>query len=256
MFAMNPISREERLGGTLSALAGTLTSDFDVVQLLHTVMGECAALVGAQAGGLLLKNAHGSLELVASTSEAASFVEVMQLNADDGPCVESAKTGEHVFIADVERGSDGWVQFRQAALQAGFRSAQAVPLRVGSEPIGAMGMYSTDVAEFSRADAAIAQALADLASVGIFQERALRDRGMLAEQLQRAIDSRVVIEQAKGVIAASADVDMERAFELLRDYADRSGSKLHAVARNVVERSLDVAAMAASSTRPEETEAS
>ncbi len=235
---MTEVSMEERLGVALATLAETLTSDYDVVQLLHTVMGECVDLIDAQAGGLLLKNPQGRLELVASTSEGASFVEVMQLNAGDGPCVEAARTGAPVSIADVEDAGGDWAQFREAALAEGFHSAHAVPLRLRSDAIGAMGLYRNRRGDLNRADAAVAQALANLASIGIMQERAVRESGMVAEQLQRALDSRIVIEQAKGVIAASTGVEMEQAFRLLRDHARSSNLKLHIVASGVVDRSV------------------
>lgn len=244
---MSEIPREERLGGALATLAETLTSDYDVVQLLHTVMGECVDLIDAQAGGLLLKDAQGSLELVASTSEGVSFVEMMQLNAGDGPCVESARHGEPVSIADVEETSPDWAQFRDAAQAEGFHSVHAVPLRIRSDVIGAMGLYRTQRGDLSRADAAAARAFANLASIGIIQERAIRESGLVAEQLQRALDSRILIEQAKGVVAASIGVDMEEAFRLLREHARSSNLKLHTVAQGVVDRSLVLRA----SPRPE-----
>lgn len=235
---MTEVSREERLGGALATLAETLTSDYDVVQLLHTVMIECVDLVDAQAAGLLLKNAQGELELVASTSEAASFVEVMQLNGGDGPCVEAARTGATISIADLEEASGDWATFRDAALVEGFHSVHAVPLRIRSDVIGAMGLYRERRGDLNGAEAAVARALANLASIGILQERAIRESGMVTEQLQRALDSRVLIEQAKGVVAASADLDMEDAFRLLRAHARKNNLKLHTVARRVVDRSL------------------
>ncbi|ROR66217.1 GAF and ANTAR domain-containing protein [Agrococcus jenensis] len=241
---MTQVTREERLSGALATLAETLTSDYDVVQLLHTVVNECIELVDAQAAGLLLKNGHGDLELVASTSEAASFVEVMQLNGDAGPCVECARTGEQITVSDVEATSDDWVDFREASLAEGFHSSLGVPLRVHSEVIGAMGLYRTSTGDLSPADVAVAQALANLATVGILQERALRERGIIAEQLQRALDSRVLIEQAKGVLAASIDVDMEEAFRVLREHARTKNLNLHEVARGVVDRSMDIPGIA------------
>lgn len=236
--AITDASKEQRVAGALATLAGTLTSDYDLVQLLHTVLDECIDLVDAQAAGLLLENAHGELELVASTSEAAGFVEVMQLNAGDGPCIECARTGDQVSIADIEAAGGDWAQFREAALLEGFHSSYGVPLKIRSEVIGAIGLYRTETGDLSLAEVGVAQALADLASIGIVQERALRERGMVTEQLQRALDSRVFIEQAKGVVAATADVDMEEAFRMLREHAHSNDLKMHAVAELVVTRKL------------------
>lgn len=237
---MTQTSKEGRLYEAFSSIAETLTSDYDVVQLLHTVMGECLELLDVQAGGLLLKNADGQLELVASTSEGASFVEVMQLNAGAGPCVECLQTGHPVSVLDVEQVNADWSQFQDAALQQGYHSAHAVPLRVRSETIGSIGLFRAGTGDLDRTDADVARTLASLASVGIMQERIVRDSTLVAEQLQRALDSRVVIEQAKGVLAATTDVDMDDAFRMLRSHARSSNRKLHDVAQAVVARTLRI----------------
>ncbi|MET4099126.1 GAF domain-containing protein [Agrococcus sp. UYP10] len=237
---MDGMLTAERLGEALATLAETLTSEYDVLQMLGTVVSECVELVDAGAGGLLLKDAHGRPELVASSEEGVNFVQVMQLNAGDGPCVEAARTGTTVSVADVEQVGGSWAEFRETALGYGYRAVHAVPLRARDEVIGSMGLYRTAPGELSRADAAAARALANLASIGILQERAIRESGLLAEQLQHALDSRVCIEQAKGVIAASADVDMDRAFRMLRDHARKHNLKLLTVAQGVVDRSLEI----------------
>ncbi|WP_347757409.1 GAF and ANTAR domain-containing protein [Agrococcus sp. ProA11] len=246
---MRQMSREARLSESFAMIAHTLATDYDVVQLLHDVMGECIGLLDVQASGLLLKNAHGELELVASTSEAAAFVEIMQLNADAGPCVESLRTGETITLADVTQAPPAWEQFQAAALQHGFCAAHAVPLRAQADTIGAIGLFREQTGELSRADAAAAGALASLAALGILQERTMRSSSVVAAQLQRALDSRVIIEQAKGVLAASADVDIEEAFRILRRHARSSNRKLHEIAREVVARTLRLTASAAGAAR-------
>lgn len=238
---MNAISREARLNAAFVSLAETLTSEYDVVELLHTLMGECIGLLDVQAGGLLLSNPRGELELVASTSEGAGFVEVMQLNAGAGPCVEAFRTGESVSVADVEASPPEWAQFRDAALLEGYRSCHAVPLRVRTVVIGAMGLFRTHPGELAPDDARIARALSDVASIGVLQERVLRESAIVEEQLQRALDSRVLIEQAKGVLAALHDLDMDQAFQMLRDHARRSNRRLHAVAQGVIDREEHIA---------------
>ena len=203
-------------------------------------MGGCLDLLDVQAAELVLVNARGDLELVASTSQGAEFVEVMQLNAGGGPCVECVHTGESVSIVDVEQVQEGWAPFQAAALAQGFHSSHAVPLRIRSQTIGSMGLFRTRTGGLDADDSGIARALADLGSVGILQQRVLRESAMVTEQLQRALDSRVIIEQAKGVIAASADVDMEEAFRLLRGHARDTNGKLHDVAQAVVARPLRI----------------
>ncbi len=230
-----------RLNATFLTLAETLTSDYDVADLLHTLMGECVQLLDVQAAGLLLGTARGGLELVASTSQQARFVEVMQLNAGEGPCVECCRTGEAIEIADVGLTGAEWQEFRAAALREGFRSVRAVPLRVRSEVIGSLGLFRTRVGALDPMEADVALALANLASIGILHERVVREGSMVADQLQRALDSRVLIEQAKGVLAALSDADMDEAFEMLRRHARSTSTSLRDVSQRVVDRTLDLA---------------
>lgn len=241
---MTEISREARINQAFVTLADTLIAEYDVVDLLHTLLGECLELVDVQAGGLVLANGHGQLELVASTSERADFVEVMQLNAGTGPCVQCFNEGRVVSITDVDETSADWSEFRAAALLQGFHSVHAVPLRLRREIIGAMNLFRTDTGELSKRDAEVTQALADVATIGILQERIIRESGIVTEQLQRALDSRILIEQAKGVLAESAGVEMDEAFALLRNHARNNNLSLRFVAEGVVGRTLDVVSTA------------
>lgn len=174
----------------------------------------------------------------------------MQLNAGDGPCVECVSTGEVVSVADVRVTGGRWPGFREAALLEGFQSAHAVPLRVRSDVIGSLGVLRTSTGPLAPEDAVVARALADIASIGILQERVLRESAIVAEQLQRALDSRVLIEQAKGVLAALHDLDMNEAFQVIRDHARRNNLNLHVVAQGVIDRSIDIARATAHHRRP------
>ncbi|WP_306232428.1 GAF and ANTAR domain-containing protein [Agrococcus beijingensis] len=233
-------SRQGRVDAAFMTLAETLTSEYDVVELLHVLMDECLKLLDVQAAGLLLSSGHGDLELVASTSEGAAFVEIMQLNAGEGPCVECFETGEAVSVADVATMKAEWAEFRDAALREGYHSSYGLPLRVRSQSIGALGLFRTSPGELDPAEAQIARGLANIASIGILHERVLRESSAVNEQLRHALDSRVVIEQAKGVLAASAHVDVERAFDMLRAHARHHNLSLHDVARAVVERTMTI----------------
>lgn len=244
---MSDSSREQSLAAAFVMLADTLTSEYDMVELLHTLMDECIELLDVQAAGLLLANARGELELVASTSERADIVEVLQLNAGAGPCVECFATATAVSLGDVEAAPERWSQFRAAALLEGFHSVHAVPLRLRAEVIGAMGLFRKSAGALEPADAGVAQALADVATIGILQERLLRESGIVTEQLQHALDSRIVIEQAKGVVAESLGVEMDAAFAMLRAHARGNNLGLRAVAEAIVDRSLDSGAL---SSRP------
>ncbi|MHB1329861.1 MAG: GAF domain-containing protein, partial [Gemmatimonadales bacterium] len=196
---MTETSRERKLSVAFVKLADTLIADYDVVDLLHTLVEECTALVDTDAGGLMIADPSGQLQLVASTSERADFVEIMQLNAGSGPCLDCFATGTAVAVSDIEASGSRWPEFQAAAQQQGFRSVNATPLKLRGQVIGTMNLFSTRVGELSGSDAAVVQALADVATIGILQERLIRESGIVSEQLQRALDSRILIEQAKGV---------------------------------------------------------
>ena len=237
---MTEQSREARLNAAFVALADTLTEDYDVVDLMHTLVQECTEILDAQAGGLMLADAEGELQLLASTSESADLVEVLQLNAGVGPCVDCFSTGTTISVADIAASGDSWPAFRVAALEQGFLSVHATPLRLRGQVIGTMNLFGTSVGALSKADADVAQALADVATIGILQERINRQSHFVAEQLQHALDSRVLIEQAKGVLAQAGGLDVDEAFRTLRRYARDHNMALRVVAEQVVNRSLDV----------------
>ncbi|MHA6669679.1 GAF and ANTAR domain-containing protein [Homoserinimonas sp. A447] len=242
---MSDLSREAKLNAAFVKLADTLIADYDVVDLLHTLVEECTALVGTQAGGLMISDPLGQLQLVASTSEQADFVEIMQLNAGSGPCVDCFATGTAVAVADIDASGTQWPEFRAAALQQGFHSVNATPLRLRGQVIGTMNLFSTSVGELSAPDAAVVQALADVATIGILQERLIRESDIVSEQLQRALDSRILIEQAKGVLSQTGSMEMDDAFRAMRNYARSNNLSLRLVAEGVTDRSIDVLATAA-----------
>lgn len=237
---MGEQSREQRITEAFVTVADTLIADYDVIDLLHTLVDVCSNLLDVDSGGLLLANASGEMQLVASTSEKADFVEVMQLAAGVGPCLDCFRTGMPVSVGDIEGDGDRWPAFRAAALQQGFASVHATPLRLRGEVLGAMNLFRVTKGVLNVPDAAVAQALADVATIGILQERSIRETGIVTEQLQRALESRILIEQAKGVLSATGDMSVDDAFEALRTYARRNNQTLRAVAEGVTSRTLDV----------------
>lgn len=241
---MSEMSRESRISAAFVKLADTLIADYDVVDLLDTLLLECTQILDIEAGGLMLVDAVGHLQVVASTNEQADFVELMQLGAGVGPCIECFTTGEAVSAADIDEVGARWPQFRTAALEKGFHSVLATPMRLRGQVLGSMNLFGTKVGGLSTRDAAVAQALTDVATIGILQERGIRETGLVAEQLQRALDSRILIEQAKGVISQTANVGMGEAFTLLRSYARSNNLSLRAVADGVANRSMDIGAVA------------
>lgn len=235
---MGSDTREKRLTAAFVTLADTLVADYDVVDLLQTLVDTCADLLDASAAGIMLADQNGELAVVASTSERSRLVEMMQLSSGFGPCVECFTTGTSVTVSDVDELGERWPGFREAALEQGFHSVHGVPLRLRGVVIGTLNLFRSQTGELSREDMAVAQGLADVATIGILQERALREADVARDQLQHALDSRVLIEQAKGVVAHMRGVDMDEAFRSLRDYARSNNLNLRDVAQLVVTRSV------------------
>ncbi|MCC6855769.1 MAG: GAF and ANTAR domain-containing protein [Microbacteriaceae bacterium] len=237
---MAEVSREQLITEAFVTVADTLIDDYDVIDLLHTLVDVCTSVLDVDAGGLLLADESGDLQLVASTSERADFVEIMQLAAGVGPCLDCFSGGMPVSVADIDRGGEQWPAFQSAALLQGFHAVYATPLRLWGKVLGAMNLFRSTPGELNAPDAAVAQALADVATIGILQERSIRETGIVTEQLQRALESRILIEQAKGVLSAMGRMSVDEAFEALRTYARRNNLPLRVVAEGVASRTLDV----------------
>jgi len=225
---------------TFATLADSLVDEFDVIELLQTLVDACTDLLGVSAAGILLLGDDGRLDLAASSDEANRIVESMQLSAEAGPCIESYRTGQTITVPDLAAAPEEWGPFRDSALAQGFTAAYAIPLRLRRTTIGALNLMTTGGAALEEHQLLAARALADVATIAILQERALRERDDLSRQLQTALDSRVVIEQAKGVIAHTHDIDVEDAFGVLRRYARTNHRPLGDVAAAVVQRTLAI----------------
>ena len=233
-------TREARLNRAFVALADTLTTDYDLIDLLHTLLDACADVLGTTAGGLMLVDPAGELRLLAATSECVDVVELVQIAARSGPCVDCFTTGSPVVVEDVPRTAERWPAFARAAGEHGFRSAHATPMRLRRDVIGTMDLFDARPRALAEADLAVAQALADVATIGILRARLLRESRVVAEQLQSALSTRVVIEQAKGILSGSAGLTLDAAFRMMRDYARRTNTPLRTVAAGVVDRSLEL----------------
>lgn len=248
---MTELTREEKINAAFVKVADTLMNSYDIVDLLSTLVHQCTDLLDVEAGGLLIADNTGNLELIASTSEEAEFVEIMQLAAGAGPCVDCYVTGKPVSVADIAVSGDGWPQFQKAAAERGFRSVHATPMRLRNEVIGTMNLLGTKVGTLSERDAALAQALADVAIIGILQERSLRDPRIITEQLHLAFDTRIMVEQAKGVLAQTHSMTMDVAFNALRMHSRNKGTSLRSVAEGVVNRTIDIEAVSRAVHQPE-----
>jgi GAF domain-containing protein len=231
-------TREHRLVDTFVALTDTLVDDYDVVELLQTLVDRAVEIFDASAAGILLLDQDHELEVLASTSEQSSFVGLLQLNAGDGPCVECFKTGRPVSAEDPAEMRRRWPTFAAAAEESGFASVHAVPMRLRDTVLGSLNLFRADQGALGPDDALAAQALTDVATISILQQRTIEHASVAQTQLQRALDSRVVIEQAKGFVAHTHRVDMGTAFAMLRRHARTTREPLVDVARAVIERRL------------------
>jgi GAF domain-containing protein len=232
-------NRESGIAEQFVLLADTLVDDYDVVELLDGLAHTCVEFLGATAAGLLLVDERGGVQPVAASTERAHLLELLEMQNVEGPCVDCISTGRPVNVIDLSLLVPRWQRFAPAAMAAGFRSAHALPLRLRSEVIGGLNLFCAPDAILTPQDLRVGQALADVATIGILQQRSLHRQAVLAEQLQAALNSRVGIEQAKGVIAEHAGVDMDVAFDLLRAYSRNHHRKVSEVARDVVRRELD-----------------
>lgn len=235
---MTAVTREARLLQLFATLADTMVDDYDVVDLLQTLVEACQELLDASDAGILLADPAGELEVVASTSEATELVEVIQLSAEAGPCIECLLTGAAVSVPDIASGSENWPIFRQAALENGFAAIQAIPMRLRNTTIGTLNLLRTETGSLPAEHLSAARAFADVATIGILHERSLREQEALSSQLQTALNSRVMIEQAKGVVSFTAGVSIADAFALIRRYARSRGLRLSEVAERIVQRDI------------------
>jgi GAF domain-containing protein len=239
------MSREADVVQSLIEMADTLVDDYDVVDMLTGVADRCVSLLGVSAAGVMLASPAGSLGLVASSSEAMRLLELFELQAKEGPCLDAFRTGEPVPHEDLEAAGGRWPVFSAAARQAGFRSALALPLRLRAVTLGALNLLCPTRDPMAEADVIVARAFADLAALSITQHRASAEAQRLNEQLSAALTSRVVIEQAKGVISERADVDLAEAFSRLRAYARSGNRRLTDVSQAAIDGTLDPRAWAA-----------
>lgn len=231
-------TREARLLETFVKLADTLVAGFDTIDLLQMLVDRCVQLFGATDAGIMLDNGRGELEVIASTSERSRLIGLLQLGAGEGPCVEAYATGRAVSVGDVSQIVVRWPVFAARSTESGYAAVDALPLRLRDTSLGSLNLFREKPGTLTPADLDAVQALADVATISILQERVLRQTDIARDQLQRALDSRVVIEQAKGILSYTLDVDMDEAFKRLRDHARTNRLRLSEVATAVVDRRI------------------
>ncbi len=236
------MSRETMLARTLVELADTLVADFDVVELLTLLADRCVDVLDVGAAGLMLVAPDGDLRVMASSSETMRVLELFEVQSQEGPCLDCYRTGRGVASNDLEA-DERWPRFSAEALAAGFHSVQALPMRLRGSIIGALNLFHPQAGEMRPADLVAGQALADIATIAILQHRAALEAQILNEQLNHALNTRIVIEQAKGVVAERDGVDMEKAFTTLRNHARSHNLRLADVAGDVISGKLAASAL-------------
>jgi GAF domain-containing protein len=237
------MSRETLLTRTFVELADTLVDDFDVVELLTRLAHRCVEVLDVAAAGLMLIAPEGDLRVVASSSEEMRLVELFEIQSQEGPCPDCFRTGEPALHTDLASEDAHWPRFGPIAVKAGFRSVHALPMRLRGETIGALNLFQDAAGGLAEADVVVAQALADVATIGILQHRAASQAHLLVDQLNHALNSRVMIEQAKGILAERAGLSMEGAFSWLRHHARSHNLLLVDVAQAVIDGTLTPDAM-------------
>ncbi len=234
--------RETRIVDAFLTLTDTLVHDFDSLDMLTMLCERCVELLDVEAAGVILTDGTGGLSVAAASSERTRLLEVFAVAIDAGPCVECINTGQAVISEDLTTPAarEHWPRYAPGALDAGFRSTHALPMRLRDEVIGVLTLLHTDRHTLTESDARLGQALADAATIGLLHERAVHQAWTVQEQLQGALNSRIIIEQAKGVLAAQGNISPDDAFTILRSHARSHGLRLTELARDVTERSVDL----------------
>jgi GAF domain-containing protein len=237
------MSRETLLGRTFVELVDTLVADFDVVDLLTLLSDRCVDLLDVEEAGIMLASPEGDLRVMASSSEAMRVLELFELQAQEGPCLDCYRTGQPVLNAELSTCADRWPRFAPEALATGFRMVHSLPMRLRGVVVGALNLFHVDPADMTRADIDAAQALADVATIAILHHRAALEAQVLNERLEQALDTRIMIEQAKGMVAEREGLDTEQAFAMLRSHSRNHDRLLSDVAADVLGGALPPSAL-------------
>ncbi len=230
-----------RLTEVFVEMADALVDGFDVIDFLYSLTERCVELLGVSTAGLLLTDERDRLQVIAASTEKTRLLELFQLQTDQGPCLDCFSSGEAVSVADL-RSADRWPHFAAAAEEVGFASVHALPMRLRTEVIGALSLFHTEPGALDEETQQVGQALADVATIGLLQQRAIHRREGVTEQLQSALNKRDVIEQAKGALSERLGVDVDQAFMVLRGEARSRSQHLSDFAKAVLEGSAEVQA--------------
>lgn len=229
------MSRESALVNTFVELADTLVADFDVIELLSRLTDSCVEVLNVDAAGLMLVSPQGDLRVMASSSEVMRVLELFEIQSEEGPCLDCYRTGEPVINQDLGVTQQRWPMFTGVALQSGFHSVNALPMRLRGTVIGALNLFHKLPGKMAENDIAAAQAFADVATIAVLQHRAAMEARVIKDQLNLALNSRICIEQAKGMIAERENLDMDTSFSRLRTHARENNLRLIDLAQDIID---------------------
>ncbi len=232
------MARESLLIRTLVELADNLVDNYDVIDVLTVLSDRCVETIDVDAAGVLLAWPGGDLQFVASSSESMKVLELFQIQADEGPCVDCYRTGEAIINHALSADDVQWPRFTPQAIAQGFRAVHCLPMKLRGQTIGTLNLFRSTQGFLDIEDVAVAQGLADVATIAILQHQSSMDASLLNNQLNNALNSRIIIEQAKGVIAQAMNCGMDEAFGRLRMHARNHNEGLTGVAARVVRGEL------------------
>ncbi|MGW7514589.1 GAF and ANTAR domain-containing protein [Streptomyces sp. NPDC054796] len=235
------MTREEHLLAAMVDAVDTLVDDFDLIDFLHQLCERCNELLDVSAVGVMLADPGGELQVIAASDEHTRLLELFALQIEQGPCVQCHRSGAARFNIrlDSDEQTAEFRRFAERARQAGFVTTHALPMRLRQQAVGAMNLFDTRQQDLSAADARVAQALADVATIAILQQRTIMHGNIERAQLQAALSSRIIIEQAKGILAQRWNTDIDAAFDALRRHARNHQLPLSRLCRQVVDGTLD-----------------
>ncbi|MEV7340708.1 GAF and ANTAR domain-containing protein [Streptomyces sp. NPDC093544] len=237
------MARERRLAEIFVEVADSLVEDFDVIDLLQRLSTRCVELLNVSAAGILLVDAHGELQLLAASDEHTRLLELFALQHDQGPCVECYRTGAARTNIDLSRRevTESWPRFAARARETGYVFTHAIPLRLRNRVVGALNLFQTEPRRLGDDDIALAQALADVATIAILQQRTLEQSHVENSQLENALTSRILVEQVKGVLAERWNTSVDDAFAAFRSYARSRQLRLSELAARIIAGDFDTA---------------
>jgi GAF domain-containing protein len=231
------MAHQKLLVRVLSEFARTLAGEFAVSDVLHDLAERVTEVLGVPGAGVSLADS-GRIRFVAAIDEVTAAIERVQEDTQEGPCVDAHRAGELVLVADLRDDPGRWPTFAERARELGIVAVAGIPMSWNGTRLGALDLYSTARRDWLADDVVLAQVLADMATCYIAHASELERSRRTVEQLQEALESRVVIEQAKGMLAAERSISVNEAFELIRSHARSHSASLRAVGEAIVNLGL------------------